>query len=309
VSVENDNPSRPKGETDGLDLLGPPTGYQRRADVLYAQLADTDAYFDDPLAPTPLDPNFAISDYIETAFDRMADKTEITADEMNVHDTHLYLMLQEMADEHTMRCDKNQQRMERLKSLLSGQELIPDDLAEMIKRARLGQANVVEIAKLIALAPLELEGIEIMKSTCPLDRDAMRDVTLKSDRVCMSDLHGDGVDFKWRNTRISKPGLEDIKQVFLSNNGTTKNVLLFKTKDATLTINGVDMEIITRRTFIRLPVGTHMFPAGVCEKDGSTVQPIAISRYIRLAREEEYGSFQAIEDLPQSAEDLADLQS
>lgn len=252
-------------------------------------VADAREYFAQPYQPTPLDPEYAIAEYIDTAFDLMMERAEQAAEVNGLTEAPLDWIRHEIAYEHGMRCDKNELRMERLRVLLEGYEALSYDMAEVITRARAGQATISEYAALLAAYP-ELDGLEVMKSTRPLDFEGFSEAHTVTTRDMTADLQENRIAHLWLGRGKNPLEVNNTKHVDTSQSGQCRHVKLFKTIEAQLELEGVPMELVTRRTYIRLPEGCHQVPDEYVKDDGSTVQPIAISKYLRLARPTDYSS-------------------
>lgn len=250
---------------------------------------DTAEYFAQPYQPTPLDPEYAVANYIDTAFDLMMERAESAADTNGLIEAPLDWIRHEIAYEHGMRCDKNELRMQRLRHVLGDQEFISEGMADIITRARAGQASISEYAALLASYP-ELDGLEVMKSTRPLDFEGFREAHEVTTKNMTDDLDSNNIRPLWLGRGVNPLEVTNTKHVDTTKSGECRHVKLFKTIDAQLELNGVAMELITRRTYIRLPEGCHQVPDKYVKDDGSTVQPLTISKYLRLARPEEYPS-------------------
>ena len=257
-----------------------PDGYIETEKVLHGDIDfDSKRYYDSAISPTILDPD-KTKGYKEYSYDIMLERLHEINQVARLPESIFREIAKEIKIEHSMRCEKNADRMIRLEEILGGYEVMSEQLAERIIRARIGEASTLEIAELISLFP-ELEGIEVMKATYPLDRFAMNE----ANNLYMKTMLKESFVYPGTVQTPSDKGLMATKEIDVDGGVNTSRIKVVKSIEATITQNGVEMELIGRRSHVNLPGELHSLPKRTKGGDILTWYPIASSKYLRLKRE------------------------
>lgn len=257
-----------------------PDGYVKTDQVLHGDLEfDSMSYYENSISPTILDPD-AIDGYKEFSYDIMLDRLHDINQVAQLPEPIYRQIAKEINFEHRMRCEKNAERIFRLEAALQGYELLPAELAEIITRERIGTGSTFNAAELLSILP-EVEGIEVMKATYPLNRAAMND----ANNLYMKSMLRESFQYKGALQIPSDKGLLDTKEIDIDGDINTSRIKVVKSIEASITLNDVEMELVGRRSYVDLPNEFHSLPRRT--KGGQTLSwyPIASSKYLRLKRE------------------------
>jgi hypothetical protein len=241
----------------------------------------------DPLSPTPLDPfhlKTSGPDYYHAALMLMDERVDSVGKKYNIPQEIKDLVSHEIAVEHEHRSHKNNAAMREFRKSIDENSTFSREYANDIVAARAGVSDLGRLAILLAKFP-SMGGIEVMKYTKPFEnRDmVMAHATLIS-RVRMTEMKSDG-NFEIVDNKIemAQPSIVNTA------NNVGPYVVAFKGKEAEIVVNGQPLELMGRYSYIAMDDsvqlnGVEPITVSAGSKTAN-VQPIAITKYLRLPRE------------------------
>lgn len=240
----------------------------------------------DPYSPTPLDPfhlKTSGPDYYHAALMLMDERVDAVGKKYNIPEEIKHLVSHEIAVEHEHRSHKNNAAMRELRKSIDENSMLSQEYANDIVAARAGVSDLGRLAIILAKFP-SMGGVEVMKYTQPFEnRDmVMAHATLIS-RVRMTEMQSGGnfeiVDSK---VEMAQPSIVNTA------NNVGPYVVAFKGKEAEIIVNGQPLELMGRYSYIAMDDsvqldGVEPITVSAGSKTAN-VQPIAITKYLRLPR-------------------------
>ncbi|HET8884037.1 MAG TPA: hypothetical protein VFM68_01045, partial [Candidatus Saccharimonadales bacterium] len=200
-------------------------------------------------SPTPLDPFHLMHNggvgYFVGASVLMEQRLHEAAENADLPQPLEEIIVNEIIYEHHHRSQKNNLAMRQLREAFRGVPVgdIDPQTVELILRARSATADIYESASLLASVP-EMEAIEVMKYTAPLDE---RGLTFAHAKFIYNTRRTNDTmeDFQIDNMMQSNTQARAI-----SNTNTDSRIIVTKRKEADLTVKGQKLELIGRYNYI-----------------------------------------------------------
>lgn len=241
----------------------------------------------DPYSPTPLDPfhlKTSGPDYYHAALMLMESRVEATSDKYGVPEHIKHIVNHEIAVEHDQRSRDNNDAMRVFRKSIDENAMLSREYANDIVAARAAVSDLGRLAMLLAEHP-EMGGIEVMKYTDAFEHRKLviAHATFLS-RVRMTEMQSGGsfelVDGKFDTTRPT---------IVNTANNVGPHVVAFKGKEADIIVDGRPLELMGRYSYIVMDDSVQLNGVEpITVSTGSktaNVQPIAITKYLRLPKE------------------------
>lgn len=236
-------------------------------------------------SPTPLDPfhlKLDETDYFTSAGFHVERRLMKTADAIGLSEEARERITSEIEYEHLHRSLKNNDAMKRLRVAFENEEQVDSRMAELILRARAGNADIQSTAYLLAAFP-EMEAIEVMKYTEPL-QDKKLELAhahfIYALRMAAREVPGMVVETVNGNTGIRPRRSHD---------SVLSNIFIAKGKEADIFVENIHLELISRYSYY-VPDTTERALMNVmptmCTMNGRSIAMyrIALSKYLRVAK-------------------------
>lgn|GEM_PF-4657161 len=254
----------PHGYEDTFDLFEEPIDF------------DWDEYLIDDTSPTVLDPEY-IEDYEQRSLEIMMARVHEMDAQERLSPYLFTSVVEEIKGEHQRRVQENALSMSRLVEATREFPYIPLWLADAIRSARQAKASVFQAAEILSLVP-EMGGIEVMKATYPLDNYTMT----SADRHFSAEMMKSFFRQRQAIRLITNVEEQNIKEAETTTYSDTRFMRIYKAKEAEMTLHGIDLELVSRRSYLmlnRLSLGD--------DQNESRRYPIAMSKYLRLRKPSE----------------------
>lgn len=248
-----------------------------------------------PLVATAGDPNSIMMDaanYETTTSNYMMSKvdsarervTNTDESELTLIDTALLAVQDEIVVQHSRQCYRNNESIKRLKTLfLHDPSLFDLSISDIIYRVRSGEATSEERIVLLARHP-EMDSIEDMKFTCPLD--------IKSYKKMMRTYLESLIELQHKSNIEYSPIPQHEQKIEIKDTSSTAdaNIAVIKVVIARIHVDGVMIELVERRSHYVFDSKPQL--RGIADNiakgnNGSVynTQPIAVSAYFRIAKD------------------------
>ncbi|MEP6710493.1 MAG: hypothetical protein ABJA64_02145, partial [Candidatus Saccharibacteria bacterium] len=181
-----------------------------------------------------------------------------------------------MARDNNHRSTRNARAMNRLRQIYDDFPAMSDQYGDLITDLRAGTASIEDALRLISIIP-ELGSIEIMKFTSPFDGKGI----VEANHITYSHLKKICRELGFVVEEVDKSEHPLRLKNVVAMEGAV-GVIIRKQPELRIFANGVELELMGSQTEAVFKPGTFGLPQNVI--NGANVQPINISKYLRLAQ-------------------------